>query len=635
MVSLISIQFLRAAFLVALFTCARAWYEPCKSSGWGKEPNYDDMECHSYYYCEDYWGELKHCPHGYQFDYHEKECLKDEEVLCKWQISESDSSSSWSSSSSSSSWSSSGHGSSHGPHRIECHEEHGKEPDYHAEHCETYYICDHHHGFLQHCPHHHQFDWHSKECKEDKYVWCQEQRSQSHSGHGHHDEHSSSGHSSYECHEEHGKEPDYHAEHCETYYECDHHHGSLQHCPHHYQFDWHLKECLEDKYVYCQDQRSKYHHGHSDVHHEEEHHDSSSSGLDWLYMMSLQNSLSSSSGSTLGGFGGLGGLLAVQGNALQGNALQGNGLQGNALQGNGLQGNALQPGQLPLQPGGFQPNQGLNPQFNPNINVAAPNVNQFQLAGAAGLNPGINQGQAAFFPQAGRDSGPPIGRSAGNVDVDQTQTILVNQEGKVLTPLDQQDEQGRSLFRDQDGNVVAREPQVTQPVDTPQPDTQPDAQPLPVGQSPAFIPPPPAPVASVQGPQPQVPGGGSSVNVVPPQTQPVVVVPAPDPANPPQAPPPNTILLNSAQSLPRASPAQAPIPRPADGQAANTVQATTPTWWLLGTQATARDTRVAVAPQPDQEWPGVWVPDSSTGQWLLDDSEGTWVVRNSVDTDVE
>ena len=70
-----------------------------------------------------------------------------------------------------------------GPHRKECHEEHGKEPDYESEHCETYYECDHHHGFLQHCPHGHQFDWHDKECYEDKYVYCQEQRHSSHGSH--------------------------------------------------------------------------------------------------------------------------------------------------------------------------------------------------------------------------------------------------------------------------------------------------------------------------------------------------------------------------------------------------------------------------------------------------------------------
>ncbi|PVD35352.1 hypothetical protein C0Q70_02312 [Pomacea canaliculata] len=64
--------------------------------------------------------------------------------------------------------------------------------------------------------------------------------------------------SSYECHEEHGKEPDYEAEHCETYYSCHDHHGSLEHCPHGHQFDFHDKECHEDKYVYCQEQRKSY-----------------------------------------------------------------------------------------------------------------------------------------------------------------------------------------------------------------------------------------------------------------------------------------------------------------------------------------------------------------------------------------
>lgn len=87
------------------------------SSGWGKEPKYDDSSCKSYWYCEDYYGRVEHCPHGYQFHYEYKDCLKDEDVLCKWQLSSYHSS--YSSSGSDSSW-----GSSHGklpPLTAVCH----------------------------------------------------------------------------------------------------------------------------------------------------------------------------------------------------------------------------------------------------------------------------------------------------------------------------------------------------------------------------------------------------------------------------------------------------------------------------------------------------------------------------------
>ena len=32
----------------------------------GKEPNYHDYECKSYFSCNDYWGTIHYCPDGYQ-----------------------------------------------------------------------------------------------------------------------------------------------------------------------------------------------------------------------------------------------------------------------------------------------------------------------------------------------------------------------------------------------------------------------------------------------------------------------------------------------------------------------------------------------------------------------------------------
>ena len=72
---------------------------------------------------------------------------------------------------------------SKGPFKMHCHDEFGKEPDFRAEHCETYYQCEHHEGYLMHCPHHHQFDWKAKECYEDHHVKCQEQRHNTHNVH--------------------------------------------------------------------------------------------------------------------------------------------------------------------------------------------------------------------------------------------------------------------------------------------------------------------------------------------------------------------------------------------------------------------------------------------------------------------
>nr|KAG5710100.1 hypothetical protein BaRGS_030176 [Batillaria attramentaria] len=176
----------------------------------GLEPNMYDEGCKSFWSCEDHQGTLHECPTGFQFDWEYLDCMLDKEVICEKQMEwfyqyvyhdtvhphpEEGEEGGWKGGDGEwSSWSGSDSGTYDYPRvyhgegsqgsvehmnrmrRHRCEVRYGREPDYASPICASYWLCDDHHGNLQHCPHGYLFHWYQMECLREEDVDCRRQR---------------------------------------------------------------------------------------------------------------------------------------------------------------------------------------------------------------------------------------------------------------------------------------------------------------------------------------------------------------------------------------------------------------------------------------------------------------------------